>query len=148
MSAQDRATTVLALASKDSKPSDFNRPGHIFPLKYKEGGILKRAGHTEASVDLAVLAGLDPVAVLCEVVDDDGSMARLPKLRQFAERENLKVISIADLIRYVVAFCERCSKIHCLNFMLSIMFIFYFQLQPGTDLRGGLAWVLTPPSLS
>ncbi|CAL5213610.1 unnamed protein product [Lathyrus oleraceus] len=100
VSAQDRATTVLALASKDSKPSDFNRPGHIFPLKYKEGGILKRAGHTEASVDLAVLAGLDPVAVLCEVVDDDGSMARLPKLRQFAERENLKVISIADLIRY------------------------------------------------
>ncbi|KAL5054540.1 hypothetical protein RYX36_035222 [Vicia faba] len=100
VSAQDRATTVLALASKDSKPSDFNRPGHIFPLKYREGGILKRAGHTEASVDLAVLAGLDPVAVLCEVVDDDGSMARLPKLRQFAERENLKIISIADLIRY------------------------------------------------
>ncbi|PNX95800.1 riboflavin biosynthesis protein ribBA, partial [Trifolium pratense] len=100
VSAQDRATTVLALASKDSKPRDFNRPGHIFPLKYREGGILKRAGHTEASVDLAVLAGLDPVAVLCEVVDDDGSMARLPKLRQFAERENLKIISIADLIRY------------------------------------------------
>ncbi|XWS68258.1 hypothetical protein CRYUN_Cryun04dG0075300 [Craigia yunnanensis] len=72
----------------------------FFPLKYREGGVLKRAGHTEASVDLAVLAGLDPVAVLCEVVDDDGSMARLPKLRQFAERENLKIISIADLIRY------------------------------------------------
>ncbi|OMO63539.1 3,4-dihydroxy-2-butanone 4-phosphate synthase, RibB [Corchorus olitorius] len=100
VSAHDRATTILALASKDSKPEDFNRPGHIFPLKYREGGVLKRAGHTEASVDLAVLAGLDPVAVLCEVVDDDGSMARLPKLRQFAERENLKIISIADLIRY------------------------------------------------
>ncbi|XVF44812.1 hypothetical protein PTKIN_Ptkin02bG0154300 [Pterospermum kingtungense] len=100
VSAHDRATTVLALASKDSKPEDFNRPGHIFPLKYREGGVLKRAGHTEASVDLAMLAGLDPVAVLCEVVDDDGSMARLPKLRQFAERENLKIISIADLIRY------------------------------------------------
>ncbi|KAL2343820.1 hypothetical protein Fmac_005105 [Flemingia macrophylla] len=100
VSAHDRATTVLALASKDSKPSDFNRPGHIFPLKYREGGVLKRAGHTEASVDLAMLAGLNPVAVLCEIVDDDGSMARLPKLRQFAERENLKIVSIADLIRY------------------------------------------------
>ncbi|KAL1289574.1 hypothetical protein HN51_057989 [Arachis hypogaea] len=100
VSAQDRATTVLALASKDSTPGDFNRPGHIFPLKYREGGVLKRAGHTEASVDLTVLAGLDPVAVLCEVVDDDGSMARLPKLREFAERENLKIVSIADLIRY------------------------------------------------
>ncbi|TKY59473.1 Bifunctional riboflavin biosynthesis protein RIBA 1 [Spatholobus suberectus] len=101
VSARDRATTVLALASKDSKPSDFNRPGHIFPLKYREGGVLKRAGHTEASVDLAILAGLNPVAVLCEIVDDDGSMARLPTLRQFAERENLKIVSIADLIRYV-----------------------------------------------
>ncbi|KAL5563910.1 hypothetical protein UlMin_033657 [Ulmus minor] len=100
VSARDRATTVLALASRDSKPDDFNRPGHIFPLKYREGGVLKRAGHTEASVDLAVLAGLDPFAILCEVVDDDGSMARLPKLRQFAQQENLKIISIADLIRY------------------------------------------------
>ncbi|KAH1047619.1 hypothetical protein J1N35_038403 [Gossypium stocksii] len=96
----ERATTVLALASKDSKPEYFNRPGHIFPLKYREGGVLKRAGHTEASVDLAVLAGLEPVAVLCEIVDDDGSMARLPKLREFAQAEKLKIISIADLIRY------------------------------------------------
>ncbi|KAE8009231.1 hypothetical protein FH972_005680 [Carpinus fangiana] len=100
VSARDRAKTVLALASGDSKPDDFNRPGHIFPLKYRDGGVLKRAGHTEASVDLAILAGFDPVGVLCEVVDDDGSMARLPKLRQFAEQENLKIISIADLIRY------------------------------------------------
>lgn len=88
--------------SRHSKPEDFNRPGHIFPLRYREGGVLKRAGHTEASVDLAVLAGLEPVAVLCEIVDDDGSMARLPKLRQFAEAENLKIISTADLIRYVI----------------------------------------------
>ncbi|RLN08110.1 putative bifunctional riboflavin biosynthesis protein RIBA 2, chloroplastic [Panicum miliaceum] len=101
VSAKDRAKTVMTLASPDSKPEDFNRPGHIFPLKYREGGVLKRAGHTEASVDLAMLAGLPPVAVLCEIVDDaDGSMARLPKLRVFAERENLKIISIADLIRY------------------------------------------------
>lgn len=89
----------MALASRDSKPDDFNRPGHIFPLKYREGGVLKRAGHTEASVDLTMLAGFDPVGILCEVVDDDGSMARLPKLRQFAEQEKLKIISIADLIR-------------------------------------------------
>uniref|UniRef100_A0A0E0K1E9 GTP cyclohydrolase II domain-containing protein n=1 Tax=Oryza punctata TaxID=4537 RepID=A0A0E0K1E9_ORYPU len=100
VSAKDRAKTVMTLASPDSKPSDFNRPGHIFPLKYREGGVLKRAGHTEASVDLAMLAGLPPAAVLCEIVDEDGSMARLPKLRVFAERESLKIISIADLIRY------------------------------------------------
>jgi len=113
VSAHDRATTVKALASRDSTPGDFNRPGHIFPLKYREGGVLKRAGHTEASVDLAILSGMDPVAVLCEIVDDDGSMARLPKLRQFAERENLKIISIADLIRYVVTIQGLCNIIHC-----------------------------------
>ncbi|XP_020884637.1 monofunctional riboflavin biosynthesis protein RIBA 2, chloroplastic isoform X1 [Arabidopsis lyrata subsp. lyrata] len=100
VSARDRAQTILTLASKDSKPEDFNRPGHIFPLRYREGGVLKRAGHTEASVDLTVLAGLEPVSVLCEIVDDDGSMARLPRLRKFAQENNLKIISIADLIRY------------------------------------------------
>ncbi|KAL3753656.1 hypothetical protein ACJRO7_000970 [Eucalyptus globulus] len=86
--------------SRDSKSEDFNRLGHIFPLKYRKGGVLKRAGHTEASVDLAMLAGMEPVAVLCEVVDDEGSMARLPKLHKFAQRENLKIVSIADLIRH------------------------------------------------
>ena len=127
MSAHDRATTVLALASRDSKPDDFNRPGHIFPLKYREGGVLKRAGHTEASVDLAILAGLNPVAVLCEVVDDDGSMARLPKLRQFAEREILKIVSIADLVRYVITFQGRCSKAHSLHICNIIMLRFSFR---------------------
>ncbi|XP_064973123.1 probable bifunctional riboflavin biosynthesis protein RIBA 1, chloroplastic [Musa acuminata AAA Group] len=100
VSARDRAKTVKMLASADSNPEDFNRPGHIFPLKYREGGVLRRAGHTEASVDLAMLAELPPVGVLCEIVDEDGSMARLPKLREFAKKENLKIISIADLIRY------------------------------------------------
>ncbi|GAA0152624.1 hydrolase [Lithospermum erythrorhizon] len=100
VSAHDRATTILTLASKDSKPKDFNRPGHIFPLKYREGGVLKRAGHTEAAMDLSMLAGLEPVGVLCEVVDEDGSMARLPKLKEFAKKENIKLISIDDLIRY------------------------------------------------
>ncbi|CAL0309488.1 unnamed protein product [Lupinus luteus] len=91
VSAQDRETTILALASNDSTPTDFNKPGHIFPLKYTEGGVLKRNGHTEASLDLVVLAGLDPAAVLCEIVDDDGSMARLPKPRHFAKYHNLKI---------------------------------------------------------
>lgn len=100
VSATDRANTILALASPDSKPGDFRRPGHIFPLKYREGGVLKRAGHTEASADLATLAGLHPAAVLCEIVDNDGSMARLPRLREFAKEHNLPLISIADLVRY------------------------------------------------
>ncbi|KMZ70765.1 3,4-dihydroxy-2-butanone-4-phosphate synthase, GTP cyclohydrolase II [Zostera marina] len=101
VSAKDRAATILALASPSSTPKDFNRPGHIFPLKYREGGVLKRAGHTEASVDLSMLAGLPHCSILCEIVDDkDGSMARLPKLREFAQKENLKIISIADLIRF------------------------------------------------
>ncbi|XP_057839188.2 bifunctional riboflavin biosynthesis protein RIBA 1, chloroplastic [Cryptomeria japonica] len=100
VSAADRANTIQALASADSKPSDFRRPGHIFPLKYREGGVLKRAGHTEASVDLAILAGLRPAAVLCEIVDDDGSMARLPRLQEFAKEHHLPLITIADLVRY------------------------------------------------
>lgn len=101
VSAEDRVATVVALASKHSKPYDFKRPGHIFPLRYREGGVLKRPGHTEASVDLAELAGLFPAGILCEIVDDeDGSMARLPKLRQFAKHHGLKIISIADLIRW------------------------------------------------
>ncbi|KAL2490971.1 Bifunctional riboflavin biosynthesis protein RIBA 1 [Abeliophyllum distichum] len=96
---EEKLSTAFTV-SVDAKHEDFNRPGHIFPLKYREGGVLKRAGHTEASVDLAMLAGLDPVGVLCEIVDDDGSMARLPKLQQFVQQENIKIISIADLIRY------------------------------------------------
>lgn len=116
VSAKDRAKTILALASPNSKADDFNRPGHIFPLKYREGGVLKRSGHTEASVDLAILAGLPPVAVLCEIVDnDDGSMARLPKLREFAKQENLKIISIADLIRYHLENLMHQSSIRCLK---------------------------------
>ncbi|PWA34085.1 bifunctional riboflavin biosynthesis protein RIBA 1, chloroplastic [Artemisia annua] len=126
VSARDRAATIKALASKDSQPCDFNRPGHIFPLKYREGGVLKRAGHTEASVDLAMLAGFDPVAVLCEIVDDDGSMARLPKLREFAKRENLKIISIADLIRYEdIIFNVEISKLS--NFLLTVSMFFYSE---------------------
>ncbi|KAI6678446.1 hypothetical protein NL676_039242 [Syzygium grande] len=100
VSARDRATMVLALASRRFENLKISTGRDIFSLlKYREGGVLKRAVHTAASVDLAVLDGLEPMVVLCEVVDDDGSVARLPKLRKFAQRENLKIVSIADLIR-------------------------------------------------
>jgi|SRR5665213_2468378 len=100
ISAQDRANTLQALADPRSKPADFNRPGHVFPLRYREGGVLVRAGHTEAAVDLCRLAGLRPAGVICEVMRDDGLMARLPDLLKFARRHGLKVVSIADLIRH------------------------------------------------
>ncbi|MFN8635253.1 MAG: bifunctional 3,4-dihydroxy-2-butanone-4-phosphate synthase/GTP cyclohydrolase II [Chloroflexota bacterium] len=100
ISAEDRALTVRTLANPTSVPSDLHRPGHIFPLRAREGGVLKRAGHTEAGVDLAKLAGLEPVALLAEVVNDDGTMARLPQLRRFAHKHGLLITSIADLIEY------------------------------------------------
>jgi 3,4-dihydroxy 2-butanone 4-phosphate synthase/GTP cyclohydrolase II len=100
ISAQDRALTVRTLADPSTEPNDLRRPGHILPLRAREGGVLKRAGHTEAGVDLATMAGLKPAAVLAEVVNDDGSMARLPDLVTFAERHGLLLTSIADLIAY------------------------------------------------
>lgn len=100
ISADDRARTIQAAINPGTKPEDLRRPGHIFPLKAKEGGVLQRAGHTEASVDLARLAGLYPAGVICEIQNPDGSMARLPELIKYAEKFNLKLISIADLISY------------------------------------------------
>lgn len=100
ISADDRARTIQAVINPHTRPSDLRRPGHIFPLRAKTGGVLKRAGHTEASVDLARLAGLYPAGVICEIQNDDGSMARLPQLVTYAQRHNLKLISIADLISY------------------------------------------------
>ncbi len=100
ISAFDRAMTIKLAVSPDAKPSDFIRPGHVFPLKAKPGGVLERAGHTEASVDLARLAGLYPAGVICEIMKEDGTMARLPDLMEFAKRFDLKIITIADLIRY------------------------------------------------
>jgi 3,4-dihydroxy 2-butanone 4-phosphate synthase/GTP cyclohydrolase II len=100
ISAADRAATIRAVIDEKTTPSDLVRPGHVFPLRYCEGGVLKRAGHTEAAVDLARLAGLSPAGVLCEIVNDDGTMARLPDLVRFAAHHGLKVISIADLIEY------------------------------------------------
>ncbi|UCG29539.1 MAG: bifunctional 3,4-dihydroxy-2-butanone-4-phosphate synthase/GTP cyclohydrolase II [candidate division WOR-3 bacterium] len=99
-SAFDRARTVKVLVDKRTRPEDLARPGHIFPLRAVEGGVLRRAGHTEASVDLARIAGFYPAGVLCEIMDDDGRMARMPALRKMARRFKLKIISIKDLIEY------------------------------------------------
>ncbi len=100
ISAFDRALTIKKAISQDVKPEDFGRPGHIHPLRAARGGVLKRAGHTEASIDLANLAGFFPAGVLCEIMDEDGTMARLPKLEEIAEQFDLKVITIQDLIKY------------------------------------------------
>jgi 3,4-dihydroxy 2-butanone 4-phosphate synthase / GTP cyclohydrolase II len=99
-SAHDRAFTAVAITDPDVEPRDFHRPGHIFPLRAKEGGVLRRAGHTEAAVDLAKLAGLFPAGVICEVMNEDGTMARLPELVRVARAFDIKLISIADLIEY------------------------------------------------
>ena len=100
ISAFDRAATIRALLDPATVPEDLGRPGHIFPLRYMEGGVLKRAGQTEASVDLARLAGLYPAAVICEVMDDDGSMARMPALEKFSQKHNVKIVTVADIITY------------------------------------------------
>nr|WP_294907986.1 bifunctional 3,4-dihydroxy-2-butanone-4-phosphate synthase/GTP cyclohydrolase II [uncultured Lacibacter sp.] len=100
ISAQDRSKTVQALINKNTKPEELARPGHIFPLRAKPGGVLRRSGHTEATIDLARLAGFEPAGVLVEIMNEDGSMARLPQLELIAEKFDLKIISIKDLIEY------------------------------------------------
>ncbi|PPS40171.1 bifunctional 3,4-dihydroxy-2-butanone-4-phosphate synthase/GTP cyclohydrolase II [Chroococcidiopsis sp. TS-821] len=100
ISAEDRARTIQVAINPATRPEDLRRPGHIFPIRAREGGVLKRAGHTEAAVDLARLAGLYPAGVICEIQNSDGSMARLPQLIEYAKRHDLKIISIADLISY------------------------------------------------
>ncbi|MEZ0324040.1 MAG: bifunctional 3,4-dihydroxy-2-butanone-4-phosphate synthase/GTP cyclohydrolase II [Hydrogenothermaceae bacterium] len=100
ISAFDRALTIKLAVSPEAKPSDFVKPGHVFPLMAKKGGVLERTGHTEASVDLAKLAGLYPAGVICEIMKDDGTMARLDDLMEFAQKHNLKIITIADLVQY------------------------------------------------
>jgi len=100
ISAPDRAATILAVVDANTKPSDISMPGHIFPLRAKKGGVLERTGHTEAAVDLAKLAGLFPAGAICEIMNEDGTMARLPQLEKVAQRFNLKIITVADLIKY------------------------------------------------
>ncbi len=100
ISASDRATTIKALIDPNTKPEDLGRPGHIFPLKAKKGGVLRRTGHTEATIDLARMAGFEPAGVLVEVMNEDGTMARMPQLREIADRFDLKLISIEDMVAY------------------------------------------------
>lgn len=100
ISAYERAATISKVLGKDTVPGDFKRPGHVFPLEAKEGGVLKRAGHTEAAVDLARMAGLYPAGVICEIMNEDGTMARVPDLMEYIKEHNLKIITIADLISY------------------------------------------------
>ncbi len=100
ISAQDRAKTIQAMVNPASQPKDFAKPGHVFPLQYRAGGVLRRAGHTEAVVDLARLAGLRPMGVICEIMKDDGTMARMDDLKAFAQKHRLNLITIADLIHY------------------------------------------------
>jgi len=100
ISAADRTRTILQAIDPDCRPADLARPGHVFPLRAREGGVLVRAGQTEASVDLARMAGLSPAGVICEIMNDDGTMARVPQLREFCARHGLKMISVAEIIRY------------------------------------------------
>jgi 3,4-dihydroxy-2-butanone 4-phosphate synthase len=101
ISARDRALTLRKLADPKATAAEFQRPGHIFPLRYSPGGVMTRRGHTEAAVDLARLAGRFPAGVLCELCNDDGTMSRLPELEEFARRHDLVLTSIADLVAYL-----------------------------------------------
>ena len=103
ISTADRASTIRALIAPESQPEDFTHPGHVFPLRVRDGGVLVRPGQTEASVDLARLAGLYPAAVICEIMNDDGTMARMPDLEVFATEHGLKILTIADLITHLQA---------------------------------------------
>jgi 3,4-dihydroxy 2-butanone 4-phosphate synthase/GTP cyclohydrolase II len=111
ISARDRSETVRAAIDPRTRPADLSRPGHVFPLRAKKGGVLKRAGQTEASVDLAQIAGMNPSAVICEIMNEDGTMARLPDLREFATKHGLKIITVADLIQYRM---QNERHVHCL----------------------------------
>tara|TARA_B100001146_G_scaffold31183_1_gene24606 strand:- start:902 stop:2032 length:1131 start_codon:yes stop_codon:yes gene_type:complete len=111
ISAADRAKTVLALVENKTKPGDLTRPGHVFPLIAREGGVLRRTGHTEASIDFSRLAGLKSAGVLCEIMNDDGTMSRLPELNKVAKKFNLKIVSIEDLIAYRMKNDSLISKI-------------------------------------
>ncbi|EGY29028.1 3,4-dihydroxy-2-butanone 4-phosphate synthase [Candidatus Regiella insecticola 5.15] len=103
VSAADRLKTIQDAIADNAKPDDLNRPGHVFPLRAEAGGVIKRRGHTEAAIDLAQLAGLKPFGVLCELTNDDGSMARMPEVIQFAKQHNMPVLTIEDLVSYRLA---------------------------------------------
>ena len=134
ISASDRAKTIQALADPDTKPSDLGRPGHIFPLRAKKNGVIRRAGHTEASIDFARLAGRKPIGALVEVMNEDGSMARLPELLKIADKFSLKIVSIKDLIEYRIKTESLISKeevVHMPTEYGDFMLHAYKQLSDG-----------------
>jgi 3,4-dihydroxy 2-butanone 4-phosphate synthase / GTP cyclohydrolase II len=136
ISASDRAKTLNALANPDTKPEELGRPGHIFPLKAKSRGVLRRSGHTEASVDLARLAGLNPAGVLIEIMNEDGTMARLPELLALAKRFDLKIISIKDLITYRLqseSLIERGEEVYLPTHFGSFKIIPFRQISNGVE---------------
>ncbi len=109
VSATDRVTTVKAAIADDATPADLHRPGHVFPLRAREGGVLEREGHTEATVDMMTLAGLNPCGVLCEVTNPDGTMARLPEIVEFGLKHNMPVLTVDDIINYRIQFAQKAS---------------------------------------
>ncbi|GAI90954.1 unnamed protein product, partial [marine sediment metagenome] len=115
ISAADRARTIQVAIGDDAKAADLARPGHIFPLRAREGGILVRAGQTEGAVDLTRLAGLTPAGVICEIMNEDGTMARVPELLKFCEKHNLKIASIAKLIEYRLQRESQIKRVECVN---------------------------------
>ena len=130
ISAYDRAQTILAMTRKETRPEDLGRPGHVFPLRAQSKGVLRRSGHTEATIDLARLAGLYPAGVLAEIKKEDGSMARLPELMEMARKFNLKIISVADLIKYRLqteSLIERGEEVHLPTRYGDFMMISFLQ---------------------
>lgn len=136
ISAFERAETVAVLANPKSKPENLHQPGHIFPLRARDGGVLVRAGHTEGSVDLARLAGLQPAGVICEILNDDGTMARVPELMKFAEKHGLKIVTIEELIRYRrrnELLVERVQSVHLPNDFGDFEAVGYRSLLDGQE---------------
>ena len=152
ISASDRSKTIQALINGDTKPDDLARPGHIFPLRAKSGGVLRRAGHTEAAVDIASIAGLQPSATIVEIMNEDGSMARLPELLILAEKYGMKIVSIEDLIKYRLekeSLIERMVSVHMPTTFGDFDLIAYRHIETGQEhlaLRKG-EWTTDEPIL-
>ena len=148
VSAHDRAATILALSDPNSKPSDFGRPGHISPLYAQEEGVLRRAGHTEAAVDLAKLAGLRPAAALIEIMNEDGTMARMPQLQEVAKKFNLKIISIHDLIDYRLKNEKLVQRVAAPHVQTKYGDFTAYAYRSKTDGVEHVAWVAGNPDFS
>ena len=148
VSAHDRAATILALSDPNSKPSDFGRPGHISPLYAQEEGVLRHAGHTEAAVDLAKLAGLRPAAALIEIMNEDGTMARMPQLQEVAKKFNLKIISIRDLIDYRLKNEKLVQRVAAPHVQTKYGDFTAYAYRSKTDGVEHVAWVAGNPDFS